>query len=45
MYYLGMAHYRLQQRKQSKDALQRALSLQVPAKLAEEARKVIGELK
>ena len=44
-YYLGMAHYRLKQGKESKEALQRALLLNVSTKLANEARRVMAELK
>src|SRR5205807_67196 len=36
MYYLGMAHYQLKQPKQCKNALQRALALNIQPKLAED---------
>ena len=44
-YYLGLAHYRLKERDESKAALQRALALNVQTKFADEARRVISELK
>lgn len=44
-YYLGMAYYRLQQTKESKEALQRALAMNIAGKFAEEANRVISELK
>ncbi len=44
-YYLGMAHHRLKEPKDGKAALQRALALNVQPKFAEEARKVLAELK
>jgi Tfp pilus assembly protein PilF len=44
-YYLGMAHYQLKEKAQSKEALQRALSLNLQAKLGDEARRVMIELK
>jgi tetratricopeptide (TPR) repeat protein len=44
-YYLGMSQYRLKQTKESKDALTRALAMNVPTPLAEEARRVLKELK
>jgi len=45
LYYLGMAHYRLKHRAPSKAALQRALDLHVQTKLADEAKRVLTELK
>jgi len=45
LYYLGMAQYRLKQRAQSKETLQRALALNIPANLATEARRALAELK
>lgn len=55
LYYLGIAQYQLSKtaagqqkaayRKESTNALQRALALNLPAKLAEDARKVLAELK
>jgi exosortase C (VPDSG-CTERM-specific) len=45
LYYLGMAQYRLKQRAQSKETLQRALALNMPAKFAAEARRTLAELK
>ena len=44
-YYLGMAHYRLKERKESKEALLRAVALNDQAPFAEEAKRVITELK
>ncbi|MEO7299896.1 MAG: tetratricopeptide repeat protein [Verrucomicrobiota bacterium] len=44
-YYLGMAHYRLKQPKESKAALQHALSLNLPGKFADEANRILTELK
>jgi len=43
--YLGMAQYRLKQTAQSKQSLQRALALNIPANLATEARKALTDLK
>jgi hypothetical protein len=40
-----MSQYRLKQPKESKEALQRALAMNVPAPLADEARRVLKELK
>jgi hypothetical protein len=40
-----MSQYRLKQTKESKDALTRALAMNVPTPLAEEARRVLKELK
>jgi tetratricopeptide (TPR) repeat protein len=45
LYYLGMAHYQLKERAQSKQLLQRALALNLPVKLTEEANRVLKELK
>jgi tetratricopeptide (TPR) repeat protein len=45
LYYLGMAHYQLKQKSESKAELQRALSLNLESKLAEDARKTLAELK
>jgi putative PEP-CTERM system TPR-repeat lipoprotein len=45
LYYLGMAQYQLKAKAESKAALQQALALNVPAKLADEARRVLAELK
>jgi tetratricopeptide (TPR) repeat protein len=44
LYYLGMAHYRLKEKRESKDALKHALALNIPTKLSAEAKRVIGEL-
>jgi tetratricopeptide (TPR) repeat protein len=44
-YYLGMAHYRLKQKPESKAALQRAIALNLAPKLAAEASRVIEEEK
>lgn len=43
-YYLGMTHRQLQEPRQSREALQRALALNVPAALADEAHRVMAEL-
>ena len=40
-----MAHYKLKQKAQSKDALQRALALNIGSNLAEEAKKALAEMK
>lgn len=45
LYYLGMAHYQLKQKTQSKTELQAALSLNLESKLADDARKTLAELK
>jgi tetratricopeptide (TPR) repeat protein len=45
LYYLGMADYKLKALNASKDALQRALVLNVSPKLADEAKRVLAELK
>jgi tetratricopeptide (TPR) repeat protein len=44
-YYLGMAHYRLKDAKESKEALNTALALNANAKLAPEAKRILAELK
>jgi tetratricopeptide (TPR) repeat protein len=44
MYYLGMAHYQLKERKESKAALERVLALNAPPKLAADARRVLAQL-
>lgn len=44
-YYLGMAQYQLKHAPQSKVALQRALTLNASAKYADDAKKVLAELK
>jgi uncharacterized protein HemY len=44
-YFLGMARYRLNQRIQSKEKLQRALALNSAAEFAEEAKRILQELK
>jgi tetratricopeptide (TPR) repeat protein len=45
LFYLGMSRYQLKQKQGSKDALSRALTLNLPAPLASEARKVLDQLK
>lgn len=45
LYYLGMSHYQLNQKTQSKAELQRALGLNLESKLADDARKRLAELK
>jgi tetratricopeptide (TPR) repeat protein len=45
LYYLGMDYYKLKQPNDSKQTLQRALALNLPDKMAEEARRVLAELK
>jgi len=45
LYYLGMTQYRLKQTAESKQTLQQALALNMPAKLADEARRVLAEMK
>lgn len=45
LYYLGMAQYQLKAKAESKAALQQALTLNIQPKLAEEARRVLLELK
>jgi tetratricopeptide (TPR) repeat protein len=44
-YYLGMAHYQLKHALPAKSALQRAVTLKLPSSLADNARKVLAELK
>lgn len=44
-YYLGMAQYQLKHMPQSKAALQRATALKIQGKPADDARKVLAELK
>jgi tetratricopeptide (TPR) repeat protein len=44
-YFLGMARYRLNQQTQSKEKLQRALALNVTADFADEAKRVLKEMK
>ena len=43
-YYLGMAHFRLGQHVQSKEALQQAVALKIGPPLAQEANRVLAEL-
>jgi len=45
LFYLGMAQYQLKAKAESKAALQQALALNVQAKLAAEAKRVLSELK
>jgi tetratricopeptide (TPR) repeat protein len=45
LYFLGMAQFQLKQRAQSKATLQRALALNVPPALADQARRALNELK
>jgi len=44
-YYPGMANYQLKQRTESREALQRALDLNLPMTLAGEANRVLKELR
>ena len=44
-YYLGKANFQLKQKQKSKDALQRALALNLRSDMADDARKVLAELK
>jgi tetratricopeptide (TPR) repeat protein len=44
-YYLGMDYFQLKQRKESKQALAKALALKIPDKLAAEAKRTLEELK
>jgi uncharacterized protein HemY len=44
LYYLGMAHYRLKRPEESKQALQKALALNLSPQLAEQARRVLAEI-
>ncbi|MGP8201755.1 MAG: tetratricopeptide repeat protein [Limisphaerales bacterium] len=43
--YLGLDEYRLKRTKESKQALERALALGIPDKLAAEAKRILAELK
>lgn len=45
LYYLGMAQYQLKSKPESKATLQQALSFDLPAKLADDAKRVLAELK
>jgi len=45
LFYLGMAQYRLKQRNESRQNLQRAVELNLPGELATEAKRVLAELK
>ncbi len=45
LYYLGMAHFQLKETKEARDALQRSLPLNLPSQLAEQARKILDQLK
>ncbi len=45
LYYLGMAHYQMKQKTQSKTELQSALTLNLPPKLADDARKALADQK
>jgi putative PEP-CTERM system TPR-repeat lipoprotein len=45
LYYLGMAQYQLKAKAESKAALQQALALNIQPKLADEAKRVLAELK
>ncbi len=45
MYYLGMAQYKLKQPAESRITLQKALDMNPPAQLGDEARRVLGQLK
>src|SRR5439155_2117753 len=44
LYYLGMAHFQLKQRKECRTALERALALNIQSKLADDAKKVLAQL-
>ena len=44
-YYLGMDDYQLKQSRDSKQALQRALAMNIPDKQIAEAKRVLAELK
>jgi tetratricopeptide (TPR) repeat protein len=44
-YYLGMDYYQLKRTKESKQALDRALTLKIPDKLAAEAKRILAGLK
>ncbi|HTD86129.1 MAG TPA: tetratricopeptide repeat protein, partial [Candidatus Binatia bacterium] len=43
-YYLGMAHYRLKQLAESKEALRQAVALNIAPSMAQEAHRVLAEL-
>ncbi len=43
IYYLGMAQYQLKELAESRKTLQRALNMNLPAQLASEARRVLGQ--
>jgi tetratricopeptide (TPR) repeat protein len=45
LYYLGMDYYRLKQTSDSKQALKRALALNIASPLAADAKQVLGQLK
>jgi tetratricopeptide (TPR) repeat protein len=45
IYYLGMAQYKLKQHANGKESLKRALALNLAGKLAEDAQRVLKELK
>jgi tetratricopeptide (TPR) repeat protein len=44
LYYLGIAQFQLKKREESKQALQKALALNLSPKLAEQGKKVLAEL-
>lgn len=44
-YYLGMAQYQLKAKTESKASLQQALALNIPSKLAVDAKRVLAEMK
>jgi Flp pilus assembly protein TadD len=44
-YYLGMAHYKLNQASDAKSELKQALQWKVESKLSDEATRVLAELK
>ena len=44
-YYLGMAHYQLKEKNESKQALRQAVTLNADGKFVEEANKILAELK
>jgi tetratricopeptide (TPR) repeat protein len=43
-YYLGLAHYRLKQLAESKQALQQAVALNVASPMAQEANRILAEI-
>ena len=45
LYYLGLAHYHLNERREAKAALEQALALNVQPKFAEQTRRLLAELK